>query len=154
MDIWEKAKTLVTSSTVHGKNGNDIYGTDWVLTVIDEEGYPCSTMLTASKADGFDTVYFCTGSNYRKTRRLLKDKRACIYLFNESLFAAVSLVGDAAVVTEPDIKKQVWFDELKDSFSGPDDNNWCVIAFKPIRYNFFIDGQNVYGDFNKKHNCV
>lgn len=41
----------------------------------------------------------------------------------------------------------MWYDELGDSFKGPDDSKWCVLLFKPERYNIFIDYHTIYGIF-------
>ena len=45
-------------------------------------------------------------------------------------------------------KRQMWYDELAEHFNKPEDDCWCVLMFKPERYNIFIDFQTIYGEFS------
>ena len=104
-------------------------------------------MITASRADGFHWISFCTGVDWNKSNRIAKNPRTFIYFLDETSFAGISLTGRTLVITDNEIKKQMWYDELGDSFKGPDDSKWCVLLFKPERYNIFIDYHTIYGIF-------
>ena len=39
----------------------------------------------------------------------------------------------------------MWYEGLKNHFSGPDDPNYCVLRFKTERYNLMIDWKEVKG---------
>jgi len=148
-NLLKKAEEIVNNSTAHSRNDWERnHCIDWVMSVIDEEGYPSSSMITASKADGFNWISFCTGSGWNKPNRITRNPRTCIYFFDEASFSGISLTGCTKVVTDNEIKKQMWYAELGDSFTGPDDPNWCVLLFKPERYNIFIDYHTIRGIFD------
>jgi general stress protein 26 len=141
-----KAKTIVNGSTIHtvGESG---LGADWVMSLTDEEGYPAASMITASRADGFKWIAFCTGLNWNKFNRAEKDPRSCIYLFDKESFSGISLTGKIEIITDLEVKKQMWYDALGDFWNGCDDERWCVLMFKPERYNIFIDNRTIRGAF-------
>ena len=142
------AESIVSRSTAQARNAaGHALGIDWVMSVIDEEGYPAASMITAAKADGFRYIAFCTGLGWNKPNRVQKDPRSCIYLFDEENFTGISLVGKTEVLTDPVSKKEMWYDELSDVFTGPEDERWCVLLFKPERYNIFIENQTIRGVF-------
>lgn len=149
MDLLNKAEEIINQSTIHAqKTAKHGYGIDWVMSVIDEENYPAASMITAAKADGFKWIAFCTGIGWNKPNRLQKNPRSCIYLFDEKSFSGISLVGKTEVITDGTIKKEMWYEELADVFDGPEDERWCVLLFKPERYNIFIDNQTIRGTFD------
>jgi len=43
----------------------------------------------------------------------------------------VSLTGKIDVVTDLEIKKQMWWDDLSEHFKKPENETWCVLMFKP-----------------------
>ncbi|MBQ8497860.1 MAG: pyridoxamine 5'-phosphate oxidase family protein [Clostridia bacterium] len=147
-DLLSKTKEIINMSTAHARNEwKRNHCLDWVMSVIDEDGYPAASMITASRADGFNWVSFCTGTDWNKPNRIAKNPRTCIYLFDDISFTGISLTGQTEVITNSEIKRQMWYDELGDSFKGPDDPKWCVLLFKPERYNIFIDYQTIRGTF-------
>jgi general stress protein 26 len=42
-------------------------------------------------------------------------------------------------LTDPDIKKELWYDGWEYHFSGTEDPNYCVLKFTSKRYNLFLD---------------
>ncbi len=120
---------------------------DWVMALTDEGGYPCASMITASRADGFHWIAFCTTTGSNKAKRAKKDPRACVYLFDNKSFTGISLTGDIEIIVDPEVKKRMWFDALGDHFNGPDDDRLCVLLLKPVKYNIFIEGRTIYGSF-------
>jgi general stress protein 26 len=145
MDLVSKAENLINSSTMHTV---DESGTaDWVMALTDIDGYPVTSMITASKADGFKWISFCTGfgDGSNKTKRIEKDPRASFYLFDKETFTGISLIGKVEIITNIELKKQMWYDALGEYFKSAEDANWCVIMFRPERYNIFIDYQVIHG---------
>ena len=147
-ELLSMAEAIVNRSAAQARNAANVApGIDWVMSVIDEEGYPAASMITAARADGFQYIAFCTGLGWNKPNRLKKNPRSSIYLFDEESFTGISLVGKTEVLTDFDTKKAMWFDELSDAFTGPDDERWCVLLFKPEKYNIFIEGHTIRGVF-------
>lgn len=114
-----------------------------VLALIDLDGYPTASTITPSKADGINWITFCTGLESTKSRRLSKRNRASV-CFNASDHN-ITLVGTIEVLTDLDVKKEMWYAGLVNHFSGPEDPNYCVLRFKTERYNLLIDWKEVSG---------
>jgi len=148
MDLLKKAEQLVNGSTMHTVSDSGRTA-DWVMALTDEEGYPAASMITASRADGFNWIAFCTLLGSNKQKRAVKDPRACVYLFDKDTFSGISLTGMVEVVTDSEVKKEMWYDALGDHSKNSDDENWCVLMFKPERYNILIDGQYLCSIFKK-----
>lgn len=145
-ELLRKAEELITHSTM--QYADDLrYGSDWVMSLTDEDGYPNASMITAAKADGFQWIAFCTGTSANKALRAKRDSRSCVYLFDKESFTGISLVGQVEVSTDPVLKKQVWYDDLGDYFNGYTDENLCVLLFKPEKYNIFIENTTIRGAF-------
>ncbi|MBO5048482.1 MAG: pyridoxamine 5'-phosphate oxidase family protein [Clostridia bacterium] len=148
IDLLKKAEEIVNQSTMATLE-NSKGGADWVMSLLDEDGYPAASMITAAKSDGFHWIAFCTGVGWNKPIRAKKNPRSCIYLFDEKSFTGISLVGDIEVITDYEVKKQMWYEGLDAGgfFTGPEDEKLCVLLFKPKKYNIFIEDQTIKGAF-------
>lgn len=141
-----KTEQIVNGSTMHTVVESGL-GADWIMSLTDEDGYPAASMITASRADGFKWIAFCLGLGWNKPTRAEKDPRSCVYLFDRESFSGISLTGKIEVITDSEVKKQMWYDALGDFWSGFDDEKWYVLMFKPERYNIFIDNRTIRGVF-------
>ena len=127
-NIFEKANQIVRASDA-------VY-----LGVIDEDGCPSvSTVSTINPQDIF-TAYFATGTNANKTRRLLRDKRACIcYRLGGN---NVTLAGEAEIITDQETKNKCWLDWFINHFPlGKTDPDYCIIKFTAKRVSLWIDNE-------------
>ena len=113
------------------------------LALIDLDGYPTASTITASKADGINWITFCTGLGGTRTNRINKCNRASV-CFNADDYN-ITLVGTIEVLTDPDVKKEMWYGGLANHFSGPEDPNYCVLRFKTQRYNLLVDWKEATG---------
>ena len=117
--------------------GNDGY---CAVITIDENGYPMSSTVSVSKADGIRWLTLGTELGSGKVSRISKCNRVCV-CFNSAEYH-ISLVGTVEVQTDPQAKQNAWYDKLKHHFSGVDDPNYCVLRFTTERYSiFFTDGE-------------
>lgn len=107
------------------------------LALIDLDGYPTVSTITASKADGLTWITFCTGLSSPKAERVRQCDRASVCFSSEEY--NITLVGTIEVVTDPDVKQEMWYDGLRNHFSGPEDPDYCVLRFETERYSFLID---------------
>ena len=144
--LLKKATDLINRCTAHTRESELTF--DWVMALTDELGYPSASMISASRADGVNWIAFCTGVNANKPNRIRKDPRACVYLFENKSFSGISLIGKVEIITDLEVKKQMWYAELANHFTGPEDDGFCVLMFRPERYNIFIDYQNISGELN------
>ncbi|WP_313580648.1 pyridoxamine 5'-phosphate oxidase family protein [Lacrimispora sp.] len=120
--------------------GNEGY---CVLALIDKDGYPTASTISASKAGGIDWITFCTGLGSNKSDRIKQCSLASV-CFN-GIDHNITLVGTIEILTDPDIKKEMWYKGLEENFDGPEDPNYCVLRFKTERYNLFVDWKEAIG---------
>lgn len=134
-EIIKRAGEIVQKNT-----GENSY---CVLALMDLDGYPTASTITASKANGIKWLTFCTGLGSTRTNRIDKCNRASV-CFNAEDYN-ITLVGTMEIVTDLDIKKEMWYGGLTNHFSGPEDPNYCVLRFNTQRYNLLVDWKEVRG---------
>jgi general stress protein 26 len=113
------------------------------LALIDLDGYPTASTITPSKADGIRWITFCTGLGGARTDRIHKCDRASV-CFNADDYN-ITLVGTMEIVTDPEVKKEMWYEGLANHFSGPEDPHYCVLRFQTQRYNLLVDWKEAKG---------
>jgi general stress protein 26 len=118
-------------------------GTYCVLALIDLDGYPTSSTITASKVEGIKWLTFCTGLGSDKTNRIIRCNSASV-CFNSNEYN-ITLIGTIDIITDPKVKKEMWYGGLVNHFSGPQDPNYCVLRFKTERYNLLVDWKEAKG---------
>ena len=116
-----------------------------VLAQIDEDGFPTAATISPSKIDGIRHVYFCSGLGSNWVKRAKQDKRASVCFNSEEEQYNISLVGDIEVVTEPDVKTEMWYSGMGGYFTGPGDPNFCVLKFTTKRYSLMLSEFDVNG---------
>ncbi|MBC8059528.1 MAG: pyridoxamine 5'-phosphate oxidase family protein [Clostridiaceae bacterium] len=114
------------------------------LALIDLDGYPTVSTITASKADGINWLTFCTGLGSDKNNRIIKCNRASV-CFNSNDYN-ITLVGTIDIITDQDVKKEMWYGGLLNHFTGPQDPNYCVLRFKTERYNLLVEWREAKGE--------
>ena len=140
-EIIKRAGEIIAANTVkNGTYNNEICN----LSLIDEDGYPTTSVITPAKSDGLKAVYLCTGLESNHARRIAKNMRASMSFTSTEY--CVNLVGDIEVITDAAVKSEMWYDGLAYHFPGGDtDPNYCVLKFTTKRYKLFIDGEDVAG---------
>ena len=143
-----KAAEIIKSKTAEVNMGVGV-----TLSVLDHEGYPTTSCLSISKADGIKTILFCTTMDSNKAIRAKNNSKASVCVFDDNYEAGsyynITLVGDVEVATDAETKKQAWYDGMCEHCQGVDDPNYCVIRFTTKRYNLWVDieGAEVAGSF-------
>lgn len=112
------------------------------LTLMDTDDRPNTTTITPSKADGLNWITFCTGYGTR-TERIHFRPDACV-CFNSPEYH-ISLKGKMEIITDPEVKKEMWYAGLKNHFSGPKDPGYVVLKFTADSYTLFIDWNELRG---------
>ena len=142
--IINKAAEIVAANTVKkGAYNNEICN----LSLIDEDGYPTTSVLTPAKSEGIETVYLCTTLDSNSPRRIAKCNRAGVSFTSAEY--CVNLVGEIEVITDQSIKSALWYDGLAEHYpEGASDPNYCVLKFTTKRYKLFVDWQDVEGSLN------
>jgi general stress protein 26 len=135
----EKAGKIINS-----RSAKENMGVGVTLSLIDFDGYPTTSTLSISKAKGIEEITFGVALDSNKAKRVMKDNRASICLFDDDyendLYYNITLVGDMFVITDPIIKRETWFEGLEEHFAGGmEDPNYCVLKFVTKRYNIWVN---------------
>jgi len=112
------------------------------LTLMDLDNRPITTTITPSKAEGIHWMTFCTGFGTR-TERINFSPNACV-CFNSQNYH-ISLKGKMEIITDPEVKKEMWYDGLDHHFSSPEDPGYVVLKFVADSYTLLIDWETVRG---------
>lgn len=113
------------------------------LTFIDTDSYPHSTTISISKADGIRWLTFCTGTGAKKD--IIDRCNKASVCINSSEYH-IALTGTVEQITDLDIKREMWYNGLKNHFSGYEDPNYCVLKFTSERYSILVDWQEARGN--------
>ena len=147
--VIARAEEIINSKTAAVNMGAGV-----TLSLLDQEGYPTTSTLSISKADGIRQITFGVGLSSNKARRALQCSHASVCVFDDNPengeYYNITLVGDVEVVTDPAVKKEVWYDGLTEHFEGGvTDPDYCVLRFTTKRYNLWVDfGEEVTGSFD------
>lgn len=93
------------------------------------------------------TIYFCTGMESNKSKRIRVDNRSSICYSNDDY--NITLVGRMEIVTDPVVKEEMWYGGLVNHFNGHSDPDYCVLKFKTERYNILVDWIEIRGQIFK-----
>ncbi len=141
-EIIERAGEIIQQNTAHNSpQDSEPY---CVLALIDANGYPTASTITASKADGISWITFCTGLENNKVKRLSRCNRASV-CFNTGGAYNITLVGTIEILTDKAIKNEMWYEGLKHHFLGADDPDYCVLRFRTERYNLLVEWKEAEG---------
>ncbi|MDR0314947.1 MAG: pyridoxamine 5'-phosphate oxidase family protein [Oscillospiraceae bacterium] len=105
---------------------------------VNEDGFPRICVLIKLKSEGFHTVYFSTGTHSKKTKHFRQNSKAGLSYYDQN--DSVTLVGNAEIIEDDDIKKSLWQDFMIKHFpGGTEDEEYCVIKFKAKEATIYID---------------
>jgi len=138
--VIAKAEEIIKSKTAAENMGVGV-----TLSLLDSEGYPTTSTLSISNADGIRQITFAAQLDSNKVKRAKEDSRASICIFDDDYEAGsyynITLVGDIEIVTDAETKKETWYPGLEEHYpnGGLDDPNYCVLRFNTKRYNLWVD---------------
>ena len=154
VEIMSKEVIVKASEIIKNKSAAENMGAGVALTLIDNEGYPTTSCISISRADGIREILFGIGLSSNKGKRAKECTRASICLFDDDYeggsYYNISLVGDVEIVPDPEVKKEVWYEGLAEHFEqGVADPDYAVLRFTTKRYNLWVDlGEGVEGSFD------
>jgi general stress protein 26 len=110
------------------------------IAKIDDKGYPRASTISNIKTDGLKTIWFSTGLNSDKVKFLTHNNKAGVCYCEGG--NNITLTGTIEVLTEPELKKQLWIDWFINHFPGGiTDPNYCILKFTTKEATFWIDNQ-------------
>lgn len=121
-----------------------------IIGSVDQEGFPnTKAMLKPRKRVGIKEIYFSTNTSSIRVVQFKQNPKSCLYFFDRRFFRGVMLRGTMDVLTDIEIKKEIWQDGDEIYYpEGIIDTDYCVLRFTAIdgRYysnfkseNFLID---------------
>ncbi len=121
-----------------------------IIGSVDQEGFPnTKAMLKPRKRVGIKEIYFSTNTSSIRVAQFKQNPKSCLYFFDRRFFRGVMLRGTMDVLTDIEIKKEIWQDGDEIYYpEGIIDTDYCVLRFTAIdgRYysnfkseNFLID---------------
>ena len=132
--IIARASELINSRTDYICDGMEGWA---VLTLIDESGYPASSTMTISKANGINWISFLSVTSGAKAKRVAHSNKACVCIASSEYH--VSLTGTIEIITDPEIKKEHWQEVITKHYGATClDPDWAVFRFTTEMYNLFF----------------
>jgi general stress protein 26 len=106
---------------------------------LDLDGYPTASTISVSKNEKIKWLTFCTFVDGNKIKRIERSNLASVCFFSSETMYNITLTGKIEVITDPKVKQEMWYEQLEGQFSGPEDENYCVLKFTTERYNISFD---------------
>lgn len=135
----QKAEAIIADIACNGEDMHKFC----VLALLDSDGRPTASTITPAKTGGIQWITFCTGLASNKAQRIEQCEKACVCFASETY--NITLVGDIEIITDSEVKREMWYKGLEMHFSGADDPQYCVLRFTTKRYSLFIDWEETSG---------
>ncbi len=101
-----------------------------IFITVDEAGRPVDRVMWTAEVDDELNVYYATGINSAKVKRIESNPNALVLWISESGY--LSLSGVAEVVTDRAVLDRLWRDSFARYFpGGKNDANYAVIRVTP-----------------------
>jgi len=108
--------------------------------VIDEAGFPSVSTVSVIKPEGISEVYFSTGLEGNKVKRLSKNNRTSICFCKRG--SNITLVGKAEILTDQPTKSKFWLNWFSEIYEGGEtDPNYCIIKFTTKRVSLWVGNE-------------
>jgi len=105
--------------------------------VIDEAGFPSVSTISTIKPESINEVYFSTGMDGNKIKRLQKNNKISICFHSSG--DNVTLVGEAEILTDQESKDRFWLDWFDEIYKGgKTDPNYCIVKITPKRASLWV----------------
>jgi general stress protein 26 len=140
--IVEKAAKIISEKIFY--EGDEL-GITGVLALIDLDNFPKASAKTVSKNDGINWLTFCVNFRDKNIERIERCNYASVCFFSGEAGYNITLIGKIEVITDPEVKREMWYGSCKDIWSGPEDENYCVLKFTTERYKIFIEDEEIEG---------
>ena len=127
-----KALALVERSGIAlvGSNGDD--------------GHPWIKAMLKMETEGLKTVWFSTNTSSRRVAQFLRDPRASVYFVDFSDWMGLMLLGEVAVLTDPESRQRLWREGYEKYLPlGVTDPDYTVLRFSATSANYYHQLDNL-----------
>ena len=132
-EIIARANEIVNSKKDYIGGGMEGYV---VLSLINENGYPTSSAISISKADGINWLSFLGGTDSNKANRIKNCNKACVCIATNEY--NITLVGTIEMITDPARKEEHWQESFAEHYGDFTNPEFCVFRFTTESYNLFF----------------
>ena len=110
------------------------------IAKIDDKGYPRASTISNIKTHELKTAWFATGLNSSKVKFFSQNNKASVCYRDGG--NNITLIGTIEILTDPELKKQLWLDLFINHFpGGVSDPNYCILKFTTNEAVFWIDNK-------------
>ena len=107
-------------------------------------GYPQIKAMFKMEVEGLQTIWFGTNTSSKRVRQFMADPRAAVYFVDEKEFKGLMLVGDMAVLNDPQNKQRLWRGGFEVYYPlGVTDPDYSVLRFTTRWGNYYHGLQNL-----------
>jgi len=118
------------------------------LGYVDDCGRVTVCVVSILKTEGLKYIWFSTDLSGRKSRMIQKDHRVGISFYSEA--DCVSLLGEAEIIMDDDIRKSMWLDWFINHYQkGPTDPEYCLIKVNISHVRLYMGGELAAYDLDK-----
>jgi general stress protein 26 len=117
------------------------------MVTIGEDGQPQARVIDAFAPEADFTVWIATNPLSRKVGQIRKDPRVTLLYFNPNAMAYVTLIGRAALVTDPAEKAKRWKDDWAAIYKNKNrGDDYLLVRITPTRLEVSAEGLGVKND--------
>lgn len=109
-----------------------------VLLVTVGERYPRMRPMTVVAYEDDGSLWFATSKSSRKVEELRKDPHATACFLNLEGGAYAQVFGEAEVVDDPELKKELWDEDWSEYWEGPEDPDYVLLALRGKRAEYYL----------------
>ena len=132
--------------TIARKLSNKNY--HFVVSTIDKDGYPTSTVLIKLKNKDLNEFYFSTNEESEKIENMKKNPNSCIYCYDPFEYTGITFLGKFHILENS--QRQVGLSE--DIFpEGLSSRNYVLLKFIPEKIKVYHSLNKIWLDFNEKN---
>jgi len=117
------------------------------LVTVGDDGHPQARIMDAFPPEGEMVVWMATNAASRKVGEIRKDPRVTLSYFDARTTSYVTLLGRAALVSDPAEKAKRWKDAWAKLYTDANrGDDYLLIKVTPIRLEVSAEGEGVKHD--------
>lgn len=112
------------------------------IASVDENGFPNMKAMLPPRKITEKEIFFSTNTGSMRVEQYRQNNKASVYFFNKGRFKyeGVMLVGTMEVLTDSDIKEEIWRTGDKLFYKkGVTDPDYCVLKFTAQKARYYCD---------------
>ena len=109
-----------------------------------EDGHPWIKAMLKMEAEELKTVWFSTNTSSKRVAQFRDDPRACVYFVDFSDWMGLMLLGEVAVLTDPESRQRLWREGYEKYLPlGVTDPDYTVLRFSATSANYYHQLDNL-----------